>query len=219
MPLGESSVSSTIFPFLDRAEQHIESVFHSKLGGTEPYPQQRLGFEVVAVRDVASAELKHKFTACREELKRRGRQGPELAEHWAFVGCRAEALESICANGLLPVGHALNPSQSTDEGWFGHPRYGVYLGTCGDYVLKYSNGMSPLAEGEQVDILVFKVLPGKVYQCHGVEMGCRPKDGYDCHMSPHQLEWYLPLEGQCCPAYVLTIKAVKLVGNGAGDDA
>jgi serine/threonine protein kinase len=201
------------------AEQHIQSVFFASLAGTEPYPQQRLGFEVTAVRSVANAELARKFDACRDELKRRGRQGPELAEHWAFVGCRAAALEPICAHGLLPVGHALNPSRSTDEGWFGHPRYGVYLGTCGDYVLKYSNGLTPLPEDKSVDIIIFKVLPGKVYQCQGVEMGCRPKEGYDCHMSPHLLEWYLPLEGQSCPAFVLTIKAVKLVGDGAGDDA
>ena len=202
------------------AEQHVRARFFGSLAGTEPYPQLRLGFEVTGVRGVASPELSHKFDACREELKRRGRQGPELAEHWAFAGCPPAALDSICANGLLPVGHPLNPSQSTDEGFFGHPRYGVYLGTCGDYVLKYSKRpIDPLAEGEEVDIIVFKVLPGRVYQCHGVEMGCRPKEGFDCHRSPHLLEWYLPLEGQSCPAFVLTIKAVKLVGDGAGDDA
>jgi hypothetical protein len=38
-------------------------------------------------------------------------------------------------------------------------------------------------------------------------------------MSPHDLEWYLPLEGQSCPAFVLTIKAIKLVGNGTADDS
>ena len=27
------------------------------------------------------------------------------------------------------------------------------------------------------------------------------------------------LEGQSCPAYVLTVKAVKLVGTGTGDDS
>jgi len=201
------------------AEQHARARFLGSLAGTAPYPQRRLGFEVTAVRSVASPALARKFEACREELKRRGRQGPELAEHWAFVGCPAIALEPICSEGLLPVGHPLNPSQSTDEGWFGHPRFGVYLSRCGDYVLKYSKRpIAPLAEGEEVDIVVFKVLPGRAYQCHGVEMGCRPKEGFDCHVSPHLLEWYLPLEGQSCPAFVLTIKAVKLVGNGTGDD-
>ena len=66
---------------------------------------------------------------------------------------------------------------------------------------------------------VFKVQPGRVYKCKAVEMGCAPKtDDHDSHMSPHDLEWYLPLEGQSCPSFVLTIKAVPLVGTGTADD-
>ena len=131
----------------------------------------------------------------------------------------AAVIPPICANGLLPVGHLLNPSQSTDPGWFGDCRQGVYVGTCGDYVLKYAKRpLAPLSVGEEVRIIVLKVLPGKTYLCAGTETGCDPKPGYDCHMSPHGLEWYLPMEGQSCPAFVLSIKAVNLTGDGAEDD-
>ena len=130
----------------------------------------------------------------------------------AVVGLR-------CANCHIPPGHPNNLSPPTDPGWFGDCRRGVYVGTCGDYVLKYSNGGQPLSAGDEVRVVVFKVLPGRVYKCTAVEMGCAPKtNDHDSHMSPHDLEWYLPLEGQSCPSFVLTIKAVPLVGTGTADD-
>ena len=148
------------------------------------------------------------------------RRGADLAEKWSFVGCADAVVDLMCANGRIPPGHPNNPSAPTDPGWFGDCRRGVYVGTCGDYVLKYSNGMSPLSAGDEVRVVVFKVLPGRVYKCKAVEMGCAPKtDDHDSHMSPHDLEWYLPLEGQSCPSFVLTIKAVPLVGTGTADDS
>jgi hypothetical protein len=85
-------------------------------------------------------------------------------------------------------------------------------------VLKYANGLQPLKAGETVRILVFKILAGRTFHCTGKEMGCEPKPDYDSHMSVHGLEWYLPLEGQSYPAFVLDIKAVKLTGDGTADD-
>ena len=146
------------------------------------------------------------------------RSGAELAEQWAFAGCSAAAIDPICRNGLLPVGHPGNPSQSTDPGWFGCCRQGVYVGKCGDYVLKYSNGLRPLAVGETVRVVMLKVLPGRAYHCGGIDMGCDPKPGFDSHMSVHGLEWYLPLEGQSCPAFVLDVMAVAQTGDGTPDD-
>ena len=116
------------------------------------------------------------------------------------------------------MGHPGNPSRSTDPGRFGCCRQGVYVGKCGDYVLKYSNGLKPLRAGETVRIIMLKVLPGRTHRCTGKEMGCDPKPGFDCHMSVHGLEWYLPLEGQSCPAFVLDVKAVELTGPGTADD-
>ena len=217
------------------------TAFHAANGGTKPYPEKRIGFEVLHVESVATAALETKFVACRRMLETgRGRigvkidaatganerfadqpprSGAELAEAWAFVGCGDAVVQPMCDNGRIPPGHPLNPTPPTDAGWFGDCRRGVYVGTCSDYVLKYSNSMVPLSVGDEVRVLVFKVLPGKVYKCAGTETGCAPKEGFDSHMSPHDLEWYLPLEGQSCPAFVLTIKAIKLVGNGTADDS
>jgi hypothetical protein len=126
--------------------------------------------------------------------------------------CRPEAIPLICKNGLLKIGHPQNASESTDDGWFGDPRAGVYVGQCSDYVLKYSNHLLPLQSEGTVKIVLFKVLPGRVFHCSQVEEGRQPEPGYDSHESPHNLEWYLPLDGQSCPVAVLTIKAVDRCG-------
>jgi hypothetical protein len=81
------------------------------------------------------------------------------------------------------------------------------VGQCSDYVLKYSNQLWPVQSGQLVQIILFKVLPGRVFHCDKVEQGREPEPGYDSHESPHSLEWYLPLDGQSCPSAVLTIKA------------
>jgi hypothetical protein len=125
----------------------------------------------------------------------------------------------MCKNGRLKIGHENNPSTATDEGWFGDPRKGIYVGQCSDYVLNYSNYPNPVASGQTVKIILFKVLPGRVYHCDKVEMGRQPEPGYDSHESPHSLEWYLPLDGQSCPVAVLTIKAEDRCTDGGGDKA
>jgi hypothetical protein len=58
--------------------------------------------------------------------------------------CSGSALPNlyrICCNGLLRVGHSLNPSKAVDEGFFGLTTHGVYVSRYADYSLKYSNGM------------------------------------------------------------------------------
>ena len=145
------------------------------------------------------------------------RAGAQLEERYAFVGCRPAVVPAICRNGLLRVGHPLNPSQSMDPGWFGDPKQGVYVAQCSDYCIKYANGGRPLASGESARIVLLKVLPGRVYRCGAVEMGRAPEPGYDSHESPHALEWYLPLEGQCCPMAVLTVRADDTRANLADD--
>ena len=138
---------------------------------------------------------------------------PTIALH------RPPVIASICQRGLLKVGHPDNPSNPTDEGWFGDCRQGVYVGQKADYVLKYANDNQPLQSGATARVIMFKVLPGKVYHCDLVEMGRALEDGHDSHESPHSLEWYLPLDGQSCPMAVLTIQAEDRCGAGGGDMA
>jgi serine/threonine protein kinase len=210
------------------AQLHARSVFHGSLAGTKPYPSRGTQFEVLDVQMLMHAEseeerseyaqLESAFQQCRRLLQDQlGRSGAQLEQRYAFAGCKPEVIASICKNGLLKIGHAKNPSTSTDEGWFGDPRAGVYVGQCSDYVLKYSNHLLPLQSGDTVKIILFKVLPGRVFHCDKVEMGRKLEPDHDSHESPHSLEWYLPLKGQSCPIAVLTIKAEDKRGD-FGDD-
>merc|ERR1712232_1079510 len=103
-------------------------------------------------------------------------------------------------------------------GWFGDPHQGVYVSQASDYCLKYSHGQKPLAIGDEVRIMVFKVLPGRVYHCNAVTLGLHPVNGFDSHESPHHLEWYLPMEGQSCPLFVLKVKAMEKIRQEYEDD-
>lgn len=71
---------------------------------------------------------------------------------WSFHGTKAVNIKKIATFGLLNIGHPLNPSKSTDPGYFGAPTHGVYVSRYVDYVLKYSNDLDPLEPGESVKI-------------------------------------------------------------------
>eukprot|EP00727_Mastigamoeba_balamuthi_P001334 m51a1_g11198 hypothetical protein (1070) ;mRNA; r:7771-10980 len=156
-----------------------------------------------------------------------GRSEEETEDRAAFHGTRPEAVESICRAGLLRVGHPLNPSGSTDEGFFGSPRQGVYVSRYVEYALQYSNphvvgpgGQTapvPVAEGSVVRILMLKVLPGRSLQIAHLAPGIGPTPGYDSHSSPSFLEWFLFDETQACPTHVLEITALVNARTTAND--
>ncbi len=75
-----------------------------------------------------------------------------------MIGTRESAVLKIAKTGLLRVGHPLNPSKSTDPGWFGSPKHGIYLARNADYSLKYCNDLAPLRPEEAVKLLMFKVV-------------------------------------------------------------
>eukprot|EP00727_Mastigamoeba_balamuthi_P001335 m51a1_g11199 hypothetical protein (1032) ;mRNA; r:12232-15327 len=156
-----------------------------------------------------------------------GRSEEETEDRAAFHGTRPEAVESICRAGLLRVGHPLNPSGSTDEGFFGSPRQGVYVSRYVEYALQYSNphvvgpgGQTapvPVAEGSVVRILMLKVLPGRSLQIAHLAPGIGPTPGYDSHSSPSFLEWFLFDETQACPTHVIEVTALVNARTTAND--
>eukprot|EP00727_Mastigamoeba_balamuthi_P010396 m51a1_g598 hypothetical protein (783) ;mRNA; r:64378-70336 len=154
------------------------------------------------------------------------RADEELEDRVAFHGTRPENVESMCNKGLLRVGHPLNPSHSTDPGFFGDPRHGVYASRFVEYTLQYSNMQYlsanesvpvPLAEGDSVRIVMFKALPGRSMHMHSLAGSVLPTPGYDSHSSPEWLEWYLFDETQLCPQYVVELRAITNERTGAND--
>ena len=118
-------------------------------------------------------------------------------------------------------------SNSGDLGYYGSSWHGVYVGTSFNYVAKYSNPKYqdlfqgavpiPLEDGDEVDIVVLHILPGRAYQCGGVlgAIEC-VKSGYDSHTSSEGNEYWLPTPNQSVPKYIISVKAFS--GRNSGND-
>jgi hypothetical protein len=88
-----------------------------------------LSFRLLSVERIDNPLLSARFDSKASALKALGRSADEVKVRWAFHGTRESALHSIATYGLLRVAHpsGLNPSKSTDPGYFGDPKCGVYL--------------------------------------------------------------------------------------------
>eukprot|EP00727_Mastigamoeba_balamuthi_P003230 m51a1_g12904 hypothetical protein (992) ;mRNA; f:48-3166 len=99
-----------------------------------------LVFVVTAAWEVRNPVLESWYEARRRHMTGvLRRTGEALEERVAFHGTRECNVGPICDKGLLRVGHPLNPSHSTDTGFFGDPRCGVYASRFVEYTLQYSN--------------------------------------------------------------------------------
>lgn len=138
----------------------------------------------------------------------------------AFHGTRDANISSILQRGLLRFKHPLNPCKTqADDGYFGTNLKGVYVSRYYDYTLKYCNGLNPLDDGDLAKTIMFKCLPGKVFPIPKLSMGIQPTPGgYHSHSSPNNLEWYLFDECQCCPEYVIEMKAQVDTRTAADDE-
>lgn len=171
--------------------------------------KEQLTFRLVSCERVENPKLAAQYAAFREKLQQRNdRTAADLKEHCAFHGTAMPNIKKICQNGLLRVGHPLNPSKAVDSGFFGVPQHGVYVSRYADYTFKYSNQLDPLEEGETCQVILFQVTPGRSLHIKKSTPGLKPTPGYDSHSSSNHQEWYLFDEAQCCPQYILKIKAI-----------
>jgi len=190
----------------------IEKEFRAGLNGRiDDYVRLRIeqkkkpiNFRLLAVSQVSNPVLEAQFQRHKTQLS-------DKREETGFHGTAGSNIMSICNNGLLRVGHPLNPSRRVDEGFFGMPEHGIYLSRHIDYTLKYANQMDPLSVGDTCRVIMFRVLPGRSRHITAVTKGLKPSDsaGFDSHLSPRRVEWYLFSEAQCCPTHILTIKAIE----------
>eukprot|EP01012_Entosiphon_sulcatum_P011992 TRINITY_DN17463_c0_g1_i3.p1 TRINITY_DN17463_c0_g1~~TRINITY_DN17463_c0_g1_i3.p1 ORF type:complete len:162 (+),score=26.08 TRINITY_DN17463_c0_g1_i3:25-486(+) len=141
----------------------------------------------------------------------------DFRERTVYHGCHPANVMRITTNGLLRVGHPLNPSSSTDAGYFGDPRFGVYVSQYPDYTLKYTNGLKYPDLGERLRIIMLRAIPGKAYQFPTWRPGVLPTPGFDSHLSSQGQEWFLFDETQCCPQYVLEVEVIVNTRK-CGDD-
>ena len=98
-------------------------------GQNEDYTKTRIEkklrpitFKLIAVRRVRNDTLKRRFDAFKAHLESSKRTKAQQRAVICFHGCRPATVARICKTGLLPIGHALNPSPSVDVGYFGESR-------------------------------------------------------------------------------------------------
>uniref|UniRef100_A0A9J7XKI5 Transcription activation suppressor a n=1 Tax=Cyprinus carpio carpio TaxID=630221 RepID=A0A9J7XKI5_CYPCA len=111
------------------------------------------------------------FMEKRRELKQDGRTEKELSETFCFLLCDAQKVSVVCERGL-----------SVGNSWMsmlGNPSKGVYLCQFSDLLQ-----ISPIEPGFTGNIIIFKVIKGKVksvHDCMSKNMDPTPK--FDSHFS------------------------------------
>jgi hypothetical protein len=204
---------------LDKASDEFDDLnteFKAAIGKCADYNERRfeqklspIGFRLVNAEAIVNPLLVGRFERERQQLRDAGRSAEELRVKVGFHGTRESNVPKIARSGLLRIGHPLNPSKSTDKGWFGSPQHAVYLSQNVDYALKYSNDLAPLLPGDSVKVLMFRVCNGKGLHIAKTAPGMMPTAGYDSHSSANFLEWYLFRESLCVPTHVLTVRVFE----------
>uniref|UniRef100_A0A8C1UCM6 Transcription activation suppressor a n=1 Tax=Cyprinus carpio TaxID=7962 RepID=A0A8C1UCM6_CYPCA len=111
------------------------------------------------------------FMEKRRELKQDGRTEKELSETFCFLLCDAQKVSVVCERGL-----------SVGNSWMsmlGNPSKGVYLCQFSDLLQ-----ISPIEPGFTGNIIIFKVIKGKVKSVHDcMSIGMDPTPKFDSHFS------------------------------------
>ncbi|CUG86046.1 poly (ADP-ribose) polymerase, putative [Bodo saltans] len=227
-----SAVDAVLTPMDKNSEEfwELEEKFLAHLQGrNEDYVEKRIkkGKKPIRFVLIGAEKISNPLLEARFEIKKnamtieRSASGDakECRERVSFHGTHPKNVKSIVKTGLLRFQHPLNPcKQQVDDGYFGTNKKGIYVSRYADYTLKYSNRVAPVEPGDEVKTIMFRTMPGKSKHIEKLVGGIDPTVGYDSHSSPTFLEWYLFDEAQCCPQYVLLVKAMEDTRTAADDE-
>ncbi|KTG41105.1 hypothetical protein cypCar_00019362 [Cyprinus carpio] len=147
-------VSTDSREFSDILQILSSSYKDSSSTGTFVYSKPRL---------VHSESLEKDFMEKRKELKQDGRTEKELSETFCFLLCDAQKVSVVCERGL-----------SVGSSWLR-----VYLCQFSDLLQ-----ISPIEPGSSGNIIIFKVIKGKVKSVHDcMSIGMDPTPKFDSHFS------------------------------------
>ncbi|MCJ8744545.1 hypothetical protein PDJAM_G00119910 [Pangasius djambal] len=132
-------------------------------------PASKANFAYSKPRLVHNEPLEKEFIEKRKELKQDGRTDKELAESFCFL--LSDKVPLVCEKGL-----------SVSNSWLsllGHSTKGVYLCQFSDLLQT-----SPHEPGSTGEIIIFKVIKGKVKSIHDtMSRGLDPTPKFDSHFS------------------------------------
>uniref|UniRef100_A0A8C6TNS8 TASOR pseudo-PARP domain-containing protein n=1 Tax=Neogobius melanostomus TaxID=47308 RepID=A0A8C6TNS8_9GOBI len=122
-------------------------------------------------RLVHSETPEKEYVEKRKELKADGRTEKELEESYCFMSVDSYRLQTLCEKGLF-----IGQSRLTV---LGNPQKGVYLSRCSDLLQ-----MNPLTPGAAGEIIIFKVIKGKVKSIYeNMKNLLDPTPRFDSHLS------------------------------------
>ncbi|XP_041655326.1 protein TASOR isoform X2 [Cheilinus undulatus] len=129
-------------------------------------------FSYCKARLIHNELLEKEFIEKRREMKQEGRTDQELTESYCFLYPDKTKLLWICEKGLT-VGHSRIMT-------LGSPSVGVYLSKYSDLLQ-----INPLDVGCVGDIIVFKVMRGRIKHIHEnmPKNTIEPTPKFDCHLS------------------------------------
>jgi len=159
-------------------------------------------FTLTGVDVIVNSETRKKYNQTKLEFKERA---IETTEEWVFHGTTRDSIGKIAMGNFLhpddikklPKAKKQKKVKLLDEGYFGK---GIYFSVYSDYALWYSD------ERKSDQVLLCKVLTGKVYQCPGRIDGQGCQAGFHSHLSPKKNEIIIFEPKQILPLYVVTFK-------------
>jgi len=118
----------------------------------------------------------------------------ERAMRYVFHSAPESVVSAIAVLGLRPS-HCdmclrIAAFHDHDDGLFGDHTKGVYVSKHADYTTFYNKHREP-REGDEGFLVMFKTVIGRSKQFTQKDSGCRPSPGYNCHVSPNLLEYFL----------------------------
>jgi hypothetical protein len=149
------------------------------------------------VLQICNEPLNQQFVKQQAALKK---QGISAAVVSSWHGTLPANIESIARDNLK-----FTKKGKTDGGWFGA---GLYFSDHADYTLLYTQSpLKPVQLGQTVRILLFDLLPGKVYKClpDQSDLGKPLAPGYHSNHSPTGFERVLFDERHCLPRFVVEV--------------
>ncbi|XP_018593111.2 protein TASOR-like isoform X1 [Scleropages formosus] len=158
-----------LFQYLPPESREFEDIM--KILSTSYLQSSSAGAFVYTKAQLVQNELLEKdFAEKRREMKQNGRTDSELLESYGFLLLESYKLQGVCKKGLL-VRHARTTT-------LGDPAKGVYLSRYSDLLQ-----INPFNVDAAGDIIIFKVLKGKVKTISMSRNILDPTPNFDCHVS------------------------------------
>eukprot|EP01130_Rhizamoeba_saxonica_P004936 TRINITY_DN1994_c1_g1_i1.p2 TRINITY_DN1994_c1_g1~~TRINITY_DN1994_c1_g1_i1.p2 ORF type:complete len:381 (-),score=83.57 TRINITY_DN1994_c1_g1_i1:1393-2427(-) len=152
-------------------------------------------FTISSVGYIINTQVRSNFL---KEQRKLAKLNPSYAEEkWGFHGTSEASIRAIAKTGFKHPNQLKKKVKLLDEGFFGK---GIYFALYSDYAMWYSR------ERESSQVLLCKLLTGKMFKCKGRMDGAKRKAGCHSHFSPKGNEIIIFRTQQILPQFIITFE-------------